>query len=146
VTAKIFFERLLFSSRTLSLESIVCMFPNSPRSLNNYFLISVHLIQKKNGPSICLSSRFKKKRFIKRKCHIDTCMANGPNMRGNPTAHRTQSSLPVSQALAPCARQPGFRARRQALIFSPKSALYKSRHALGETLHVSILPAHDARV
>jgi len=39
----------------------------------------------------------------------DTCMANGPNMRGNPTAHRTQPSLPVSQTLAPCARQPGFR-------------------------------------
>jgi len=41
----------------------------------------------------------------------DTCMANRPNMRGNPTAHRTQPSLPASQALAPCARQPGFRAR-----------------------------------
>ena len=50
---------------------------------------------------------------------IDTCMTSGLNlnMRGNPTAHRTQPSLPVSQALAPCARQPGFRARRQALIF-----------------------------
>ena len=33
------------------------------------------------------------------------------NMCGNPTARRTQPSLPVSQALAPCARQPGFRAR-----------------------------------
>ena len=33
---------------------------------------------------------------------IDTCMVNGPNMRGNPTARRTQPSLPVSQALAPC--------------------------------------------
>jgi len=41
----------------------------------------------------------------------DTCMANRPNMRDNPTAHRTQPSLPASQALAPCARQPGFRAR-----------------------------------
>jgi len=41
----------------------------------------------------------------------DTFMANGPNMRGNPTAHRTQPSLPASQALAPCPRQPGFRAR-----------------------------------
>jgi len=40
----------------------------------------------------------------------DACMANRPNMRGNPTAHRTQPSLPSSQALAPCARQPGFRA------------------------------------
>jgi len=77
---------------------------------------------------------------------IDTCMANGPNMRGNPTAHRTQPSLPVSQALAPCARQPGFRARRQALPFAPKSTLHESRHALGETLHVSILAAHDAPV
>jgi len=38
-------------------------------------------------------------------------MANRPNMRGNPTAHRTQPSLPSSQALAPCARHPGFRAR-----------------------------------
>ena len=41
----------------------------------------------------------------------DTCMVNGPNMRGNPTARRTQPSLPASQALAPCARQPGFKAR-----------------------------------
>ena len=41
----------------------------------------------------------------------DTCMANRPNMRGNPTAHRTQPSLPPSHALSPCARQPGFRAR-----------------------------------
>ena len=41
----------------------------------------------------------------------DTCMANRPNMRGNPTAHRTQPSLPASHALAPCARQPVFRAR-----------------------------------
>ena len=40
----------------------------------------------------------------------DTCMANRPNMRSNPTAHRTQPSLPASQVLAPCARQPGFRA------------------------------------
>ena len=77
---------------------------------------------------------------------IDTYMANGPNMRGNPTARRTQPSLPVSQALAPCARQPGFRARRQALLFVPKSALYESRHALGETLHISILPAHYAHI
>jgi len=48
----------------------------------------------------------------------DTCMANRPNMRGNPTAHRSQPSLPASHALAPCARQPGFRAR-QALLTSP---------------------------
>jgi len=41
----------------------------------------------------------------------DTCMANRPNMRGNPTAHRTQPSLPASQTLAPCARQPAFRVR-----------------------------------
>jgi len=41
----------------------------------------------------------------------DKCMANRPNMRGNPTAHRTQPYLPASQALAPCVRQPGFRAR-----------------------------------
>ena len=40
-------------------------------------------------------------------------------MRGNPTARRTQPSLPASQALAPCTRQPGFRARRQVLIFAP---------------------------
>ena len=37
----------------------------------------------------------------------DTWMANRLNMLGNPTAHRTQPSLPASQALAPCARQPG---------------------------------------
>jgi len=59
---------------------------------------------------------------------------------------RTQPSLPVSQALAPCARQPGFRARRQALLLAPKSTLHESRHALGETLHISILAAHDAPV
>jgi len=44
----------------------------------------------------------------------DTCMANGQNMRGNLTAHRThrtQPSLPSSQSLVPCARQPGLRAR-----------------------------------
>jgi len=41
----------------------------------------------------------------------DTCMANRLHMRGNLTAHRTQPSLPASQALASCARQPGFRAR-----------------------------------
>jgi len=41
----------------------------------------------------------------------DTCMANRPNMRGNPTAHRTQPSVPASHALAPFARQPGFRTR-----------------------------------
>ena len=53
----------------------------------------------------------------------DTCMANRPNIRGNPTAHRTQPSLPASHALAPCARQPGFRARLQALLFALKSTL-----------------------
>ena len=41
----------------------------------------------------------------------DTSMANRPSMRGNPMAHRTQPSLPASHALAPCVRQPGFRAR-----------------------------------
>jgi len=60
-------------------------------------------------------------------------MANGLNMRGNTTARRTQPSLSVSQALAPCARQPGFRARWQALLFAPKPTLHESRHALGET-------------
>jgi len=35
---------------------------------------------------------------------IDTCMANGKNIRGNTTARRSQPSLPVSQALAPCAK------------------------------------------
>ena len=49
----------------------------------------------------------------------DTCMANGPNMRGNPTAHWTHPSLPASQALDPCARQPGFRARRDNQATSP---------------------------
>jgi len=74
-----------------------------------------------------------------------SCIATRPNMRGNPTAHRTQPSLPASQTLAPCARQPGFRAT-QALLFAPKSALYWSRHALGETKLFSILCAHNARV
>ena len=44
-----------------------------------------------------------------RQIGIDTCMANGTNICGNTTARRNQPSLPVSQALAPCARQPGFR-------------------------------------
>jgi len=47
---------------------------------------------------------------------------------------------------APCARQPGFKARQQALLFAPKSTLHESRNALGETLHISILAAHDAPV
>jgi len=76
----------------------------------------------------------------------DTCMANGLNMRGNPTVRRTQPSLPVSQALAPCARQPGFMASRQSLLFDPKSTLHESRHALGEPLHISILAVHSAPV
>jgi len=75
----------------------------------------------------------------------DTCMANGLNLRGNPTARRTQPSLPASQALVPCARQPGFRAR-QALLFAPKSTLHESRHVLGKTLYISILAAHNAQV
>jgi len=53
----------------------------------------------------------------------DTCMANRLNMRGNPMAHRTQPFLPASQALTPCARQPGFRVR-QALLFAPMSTLH----------------------
>ena len=63
-----------------------------------------------------------------------------------PDGAQAQPSLPVSQALAPCARQPGFRARRQALIFAPESTLHESRHALGEPLHISILAAHYAPV
>ena len=42
---------------------------------------------------------------------LDTCMANGSKTRGNLTAHRTHPSLPSSQSLAPCARQPDFRVR-----------------------------------
>jgi len=57
----------------------------------------------------------------------DTCMANRLNMRGNPTAHRTQPSLPASHALAPCARQPGFRAR-QALLYKPFFSLQSLRY------------------
>jgi len=77
---------------------------------------------------------------------IGTCMANGPNMRGNPTGYRTQPLLLVSETLSRCARQPGFRARRQALLFAPKSTLHESRHALGEPLHISILGENYARV
>ena len=47
-----------------------------------------------------------------------TCMTNRPNMRGNPTAHRSQPSLTASQALAPCARQPDFRVRPFFLLQS----------------------------
>ena len=47
----------------------------------------------------------------------DTCMANGSNMCGNLTARRTQPSFPASQALAPCARQPGFRARHKPFFW-----------------------------
>ena len=46
----------------------------------------------------------------------DACMVNRLHMRGNPTAHRTQPSLPASQALASCARQPGFRARYKSFF------------------------------
>jgi len=56
----------------------------------------------------------------------DTCMANRPNIRGNPTAHRTQPSLPASHALAPCARQPGFRTRHMP-FFSLQSLRYTSQ-------------------
>jgi len=61
----------------------------------------------------------------------DTCMANGPNMRGHPTAHRTQPSLPTSQALSPCARQPGFRARFKP-FFSLQSLRYTSQDMRSE--------------
>jgi len=56
----------------------------------------------------------------------DTCMVNRPSMRGNPTAHRTQPSLPESQVLVPCARQPGFRARDKP-FFSLQSLRYTSQ-------------------
>jgi len=45
-------------------------------------------------------------------------------MCGNPTAHRTQPSLPASHALAPCARQPGFRARQVYTSPSFRSKVY----------------------
>jgi len=61
----------------------------------------------------------------------DTCMANGPNMRDHPTAHRTQPSLPTSQALSPCARQPGFRARFKP-FFSLQSLRYTSQDMRSE--------------
>jgi len=61
----------------------------------------------------------------------DTCMANRPNMRGNPTAHRTQPSLPASQALAPCARQPSFRPGYKP-FFSLQSLYYTSHDIRSE--------------
>ena len=54
---------------------------------------------------------------------IDTGMANRPKIRGNPTAHSTQPSLPVSQALATCARQPGFRPRTSPSLRSKAYAV-----------------------
>ena len=45
----------------------------------------------------------------------DTCLANRPNMRGSPTAHRTQPSL-SPQTLTSCARQPDFRVRHKSFF------------------------------
>jgi len=74
-------------------------------------------------------------------------MANGRNMRDNPTAHRTHTSLPVSQVLTPCARQPGFRAR-QTLLFAPnpsfRSKVYATlvkRCARRNTVHLHLFCA-----
>jgi len=41
-------------------------------------------------------------------------------MRGNPKARRTHPTLPVSQALDPCARQPGFRTSLRTLDIPDK--------------------------
>jgi len=75
----------------------------------------------------------------------DTCMANGPNMRGNPTAQDSTISPNISDtgSLRETTRLPG---PVKALVFAPKSTPHLSRHALGETLHISILCAHNARV
>ena len=78
-----------------------------------------------------------------RQIGINTCMANGKNIRGKMTARRNQPSLRVSQVLAPCARQPGFRPRRQDFLFGPKTTLHEPKHALGEPQHISILAAHN---
>jgi len=71
----------------------------------------------------------------------DTCMAKRPNMRGNPTAHRTQPSLPVSQALAPCARQPGFRASTSPSFRSKVYAVLVKTCAWRNTTHIHPLCA-----
>jgi len=67
----------------------------------------------------------------------DTCIANRPNMRDNPTAHRTQPSLPSSHALAPCARQPGFSARYKP-FFSLQSLRYTSQDMRSEKHFTSL--------
>jgi len=61
----------------------------------------------------------------------DTWMANRPNMRSNPTAHKTQPSLSASHALAPCARQPVFRARYKP-VFSLQSLRCTSQNMRSE--------------
>ena len=70
----------------------------------------------------------------------DTCMANRPNIRGNPTAHRTQPSLPTSQALAPCARQPDFRATSPSFRSKVHAVLVKTC-ARRNTAHIHPLCA-----
>jgi len=70
----------------------------------------------------------------------DTCMANRPNIRGNPTAHRTQPSLPTSQALAPCARQPDFRATSPSFRSKVHAVLVKTC-ARRNTTHIHPLCA-----
>jgi len=56
---------------------------------------------------------------------INTCMANGKNIRGNTTARRNQPSLPVSQALAPCAKT--TRLQAQATRTSLRFKAYAER-------------------
>jgi len=41
---------------------------------------------------------------------------------------------------------PPSRGTRPSSLFAPKPTLYEPRHALGETLHISILATHDAPV
>ena len=57
-------------------------------------------------------------------------------MRRNPTARRTQPSLPASQALAPCTRQPGFRARPSPSLRSKVCAALVKTCARRNTTHL----------
>jgi len=52
----------------------------------------------------------------------DTWMANRPNMRGNPTAHRTQPSLP--KRTGSLRETTSLQGQVQTLLFAPKSTLH----------------------
>ena len=77
-----------------------------------------------------------------RQCGIDTC--------GEQTEHALQPDGAQDSTISPSVSGTGSLRKTtrlqglQALLFAPKPTLHESRHVLGETLHISILAAHDA--